>query len=272
MMVDCGEGAQLAMRRQRLKFSRLRDIFISHLHGDHWLGLPGLLSTMDLSQVGGTVNIHIFEEGARLLTNLMEAICPTPGLHINYNIIKPEHAVILETHSLTVSTVPLFHRVPTVGFIFREKPGLRHLIPDMAAAYNIPVHRLNGIKAGEDYICPDGTVIPNSHLTLDPEPPVSYGYASDTAFDPRVVTAFRGVDTLYHEATYADDNAHKAAARGHSTAREAGRVARRAGVKRLVLGHFSKSYISEEAHVAEASAEFSGEVIAANEGMTIHLS
>jgi len=272
MMVDCGEGAQLAMRRQRLKFSRLRHIFISHLHGDHWLGLPGLLSTMDLSQVGGTVNIYIFEEGARLLTNLMEAICPTSGLHINYNIIKPEHAVILETHSLTVSTVPLFHRVPTVGFIFREKPGLRHLIPDMAAAYNIPVHRLNGIKAGEDYICPDGTVIPNSHLTLDPEPPVSYGYASDTAFDPRVVTAFRGVDTLYHEATYSDDNAHKAAARGHSTAREAGRVARRAGVKRLVLGHFSKSYISEEAHVAEASAEFSGEVIAANEGMTIHLS
>lgn len=271
MMIDCGEGAQLAMRRQRLKFSRLRDIFISHLHGDHILGLPGLLSTMDLSQVGGTVTVHILEEGAELLRTILRTVCPSPGFDIHYNIIKPERAVILDSPSLTVSTVPLYHRVPAVGFIFREKPLPRRLRADVASALEIPVCRFNGIKAGEDYVCPDGRVIPNDRLTEDARPAASYGYASDTAFDPRLVTGFRGVNVLYHEATYADDNAHKAAMRGHSTAREAGRVARRAGVSKLILGHFSKAYLTEEAHVAEASEEFSGEVIAADEGMTIKL-
>lgn len=271
MMIDCGEGAQLAMRRQRLKFSRLRDIFISHLHGDHFLGLPGLLSTMDLSQVGGTVNIHIFEEGADLLQTILKTVCPNPGFHINYNIIRCAHATIADSPALTVSTIPLFHRVPAVGFVFREKPALRKLRPDMAAAYNIPVWQLNSIKAGEDFIMPDGSVVANSHLTDAPPHPASYAYVSDTAFDPRLIAGIRDVDVLYHEATYADDNAHKAAMRGHCTAREAGRVARRANVGHLVLGHFSKAYLSEENHVAEAAQEFSGKVTAANEGMTIKL-
>ncbi len=271
MMIDCGEGSQLAMRRQRLKFSRLRDIFISHLHGDHFLGLPGLLSTMDLCQAGGPVTIHIFEEGAELLKTIMQTVCPSTGFDIHYNIIKPDRATILDLPSLTVSTVPLYHRVPAVGFIFREKPLPRRMLPEMASAYGIPTYKLNAIKAGEDFVMPDGSIVPNNRITADPRDPVSYGYASDTAFDPRIVTGFRGVDVLYHEATYADDNAHKAAIRGHSTAREAGRVARRTGAKMLILGHFSKAYTDEDAHVAEAKEEFSGEVVAANEGMTIKI-
>lgn len=269
MMIDCGEGAQLAMRRQKLKFSRLRHIFISHLHGDHFLGLPGLLSTMDLSQVGGTVTVHIFEEGARLLQTIMQTVCPSPGFDIQYNIITPERAVIFDTPALQVRSVPLYHRVPAVGFVFSEKPGQRHIIPDQTARYNVPVALYNSIKAGADYTMPDGTIVPNSVLTSDPPAPVSYAYISDTAFDPRIVTNVRGVDVLYHEATYADDNAHKAAMRGHSTAREAGVIARRAGVSTLVLGHFSKAYLSEDTHIAEASQSFKGRVIAADESLTI---
>lgn len=272
MMVDCGEGAQLSMRRQKLKFSRLRDIFISHLHGDHFLGLPGLLSTMSLQETGGTVTVHIFEEGAELISNIMKVMCgDSLTYNLNFNIITPERKVIMETPALTVTTAPLYHRVDCVGFIFREKPKSRHIIGDMARFYDIPHHALSAIKDGADFVCPDGKVIPNSHITTDADPAVSYGYASDTAFDPRVVTEFRNVDTLYHEATYADDRAHLARPRGHSTARQAGIIARRAGVKRLILGHFSKSYLSEELHTAEASEEFGGEVICANEGMKIDL-
>lgn len=272
MMVDCGEGAQLAMRRQRLKFSRLRDIFISHLHGDHFLGLPGLLSTLSLQDVGGTVTVHIFEEGAELLRRIIDVMCGHSLTYdIEYDIIKPERRVIYDTPALSVETVPLYHRVDCVGFVFREKPKERHLIGDMVRFHNIPVSQLADVKAGADFVTPEGIVIPNSRLTTDPDPSVSYGYASDTAFDPRLVTGFRGVDTLYHEATYADDRAHLAAPRGHSTARQAGIVARRAGVKRLVLGHFSKSYLSEDRHCAEAAEEYSGEIIAADEGMKIDL-
>lgn len=272
MMIDCGEGAQLSMRRMKLKFSRLRDIFISHLHGDHFLGLPGLLSTMSLQEVGGTVTLHIFEEGAELIDKIMKVMCGTSlTFNLQYDILRPERKVVLDTPALTVSTVPLYHRVDCVGFIFKEKPKERHLIGDMVRFYQIPVASLASIKSGADYVTPDGTVIPNARLTADADPCVSYGYASDTYFDARLVTGFRSVDTLYHEATYADDREHLARGRGHSTARQAGVVARRAGVKRLVLGHFSKSYISEDDHVAQAREEFSGEVIAANEGLRIDL-
>lgn len=272
MMVDCGEGAQLAMRRMSLKFSRLRDIFISHLHGDHFLGLPGLLSTMSLHEVGGTVTVHIFEEGAELIDHTMRVMCgDSLTFDLRYDIISPADKIIVDTPALSVSTVKLYHRVDCVGYVFREKPKPRHIIGDMARFYGIPHHLLPAIKDGEDFIADDGSVIPNSRLTTDPDPAVSYAYVSDTAFDPRLVTRVRGVDTLYHEATYADDRAHLAKQRGHSTAREAGVVARRAGVKRLILGHFSKSYLNEEAHLAQAAEEFGGEVICASEGMKIDL-
>lgn len=271
MMIDCGEGAQLQMRRMGLKFSRLRHIFISHMHGDHFFGLPGLLSTMALHSVGGTVTVHLFQEGADILRRIMEMFCGETSFDIEYNIIRPERAIILDEPALTVETVPLYHRVPTVGFIFRERPKERHLRGDMVKYFNIPLSKLPAIKSGADFIRDDGTVISNSRLTTDADPSVSYGYISDTAFDPRTISAFRGVETLYHEATYADAEGHKAAPRGHSTAREAGKTARKALAKRLILGHFSKMYTTEHAHTAEAAQEFGGEIIAANEGMRISL-
>lgn len=269
-MIDCGEGAQLQMMKQHLKFSRLSHIFISHLHGDHFLGLPGLLSTLALHEKGGTLTIHTFAEGARILREIMAVFCRETSFEICYNIITPERAVIYEDHAFTVETFPLYHRVPCVGFKFSEKPKPRHLRGDMIRFFNIPVSRLEDIRQGADYVTPDGAVITNDRLTMPADPAVSYAYCSDTMYNPAVSDDVRGVDVLYHESTYADDFAEKAAPRGHSTAREAGRIAAAAGVGRLVLGHYSKAYDSDEPFLRDASEEFPN-VIAAREGLKIDL-
>lgn len=272
MMVDCGEGSQLQFRRMRLKFSRLNHIFISHLHGDHFLGLPGLLSTLALHDIGGSVVIHTFKEGADLLQQIMKVFCRETSFKIIYDIIEPAHATIIDDKSLTVETFPLKHRVPTVGFIFKEKPAGRHLIGDMAKFHNIPVSMIPSIKAGADYVTPDGRVIPNSHLTTDPSPALSYAYCSDTIYDPDIVRYIDGVNTLYHESTYLGDNAYKAAPRGHSTAAQAGKIATLAKAQRLVLGHYSQAYDNDKAFAEEAATTFSGnEIIAAREGLVLNL-
>ena len=269
-MIDCGEGAQLQLMKQRLKFSRLSHIFISHLHGDHFLGLPGLLSTLALHEKGGTLTIHTFAEGARILQEIMAVFCRETSFEIKYNIIEVDRKVIFEDHAITVETFPLYHRVPCVGFKFTEKPKARHLRGEMIKYFNIPVSRLQEIREGADFVTADGQVIENARLTTDADPSVSYAYCSDTMFDERVAEDVKGVDVLYHESTYADDCAHKAAPRGHSTAREAGRIARMAGAGRLVLGHYSKAYDSDEPFKREASEEFEN-VITATEGLKIDL-
>ncbi len=269
-MVDCGEGAQLQMMKQHLKFSRLEHVFISHLHGDHFLGLPGLLSTLALHEKGGLITIHTFAEGARILKEIMDVFCRETSYEIKYNVIDVANAVIFEDHALIVETFPLFHRVPCVGFKFTEKPKPRHLRGDMIRFFDIPVSRLKEIKEGADFITADDRLIENARLTDDADPSVSYAYCSDTMFDPRVAKAVEGVDVLYHEATYADNFAEMASPRGHSTAREAARIASMAGVGKLVLGHFSKAYDNEEEFLTEASEEFPNVVIS-REGMKIDL-
>lgn len=271
MMVDCGEGAQLAMRRMRLKYSRLNNIFISHLHGDHCLGLPGLLSTMALHDIEGTVTVHTFAEGAELFERIINFFCRERSYDLRFNIIKPEHAVIYEDKSLTVETFPLYHRVPCVGYIFREKPKLRHINREMVDFYKVPVAMMHSIKEGADFVLPDGTVVANERLTTPAEPAYSYAYCSDTVYNPFVAEAVKGVDVIYHEATYTDDDAEKARQRGHSTAGEAAKIALEAGAKKLIIGHYSKSYADESGHIADACRIFPA-TIAANEGLTIDIS
>ncbi len=271
MMVDCGEGAQLSMRRMGLKFSRLGHIFISHLHGDHCLGLPGLLSTMSLQQKGGALTVHTFAEGAELFSRMMDFFCRDRSFDLRFNIIDPRRRqVALETPAIVVESFPLRHRVPCVGFLFREKPKPRHLRGDMVRFHGIPVSQLKGIKEGADFITPDGRVVPNAHLTTPADPSASYAYCSDTMFDSSLAGVVRGVDLLYHEATYADDSAPKARERFHSTASDAARIASEAGVRRLLLGHFSKAYSDESRHLAEARAIFPATDVAF-EGMRLQL-
>lgn len=271
LMIDCGEGAQLSLRRQSLKFSRITDIFISHMHGDHFLGLPGLLSTLALHQTGGTVTVHIAPDGAELLQRIMAVLCRETSFELRFDVFDPAAGgVLLDTDSLTVTAFPLYHRVPCCGFRFDEKPKARHIRGDMVRFHNVPVYRMAEIKAGADFVTPDGRVVPNELLTTDADPSVSYAYCSDTVFDPRVARAVTGVDVLFHESTYGDDQSHKAAPRGHSTARQAAEIARMARVGKLVLGHFSKSYTDESALVEQARQIFP-DTIAAREGMTLHL-
>lgn len=271
MMVDCGEGAQLQFRRMKLKFSRLNHIFISHLHGDHFLGLPGLLSTLALHDTGGTIVVHTFREGIEILKRIMNVFCRETSFDIVYDEIEPARAVILDDKAFTVETFPLYHRVPAVGFMFREKSKPRHINGEMVRFFNVPVSQLPAIKEGADFVTDDGRVIANARLTTDPEPVISYAYCSDTMFNPRLARDIAGVDTLFHEATYLSDNFAKAAPRGHSTAAQAGEIATMAGAKRLILGHYSQRYDDDSLFAAEAATTFSGEIIAAREGMKIDL-
>ena len=270
-MIDCGEGAQLQFRRAKLKFSRLTHIFISHLHGDHFLGLPGLLSTMSMHEMEGTVTVHAFKEGIDILDKILNVFCRERTYDLIYDPIDPAGGLVLDEKALTVEAFPLYHRVPAVGFMFREKEKPRRIIGDLVEFHKVPVFQRAALKLGDDFVKPDGTVVPNSWLTLEPDPSLSYAYCSDTKFDLRVAEAVKGVDTLYHEATYLEDNRHKAGPRGHSTAAQAGEIASAAGAKTLVLGHYSRSYASDEAFKEEAATTFNGNIIAAREGLKIDI-
>jgi len=265
-MIDCGEGAQATMRRMKLKFSRLRHIFISHLHGDHLLGLPGLLSTLSLSQVAGTVTVHIHAEGERLLRPLVDMLCPERSYSLQWDILNPAGGeTLVDTGKLKVTTFPLFHRVACCGFRFDTSGPSRRLLGDMLDHYQVPVAMRADIAAGADFVTPSGDVIPNSWLSVPTPPPRSYAYCSDTVRSRAVAAAVAGVTTLYHEATYADADASLAVPRGHSTARQAGEVARQAGVGKLIIGHYSKRYNSTDTLLGEAREVFP-DTFAADEG------
>lgn len=269
-MVDCGEGAQQAFMRQHLSFSRLRHLFITHLHGDHVFGIPGLIGSLALGGIGGELTIHTFQEGMLHLKQIFDYFCRDTPFNINFNIIKPEEAVILETKSLTVRTIPLEHRIPTVGYVFEEKPKERHINPEMTKFHEVPISMMKNIKVGEDFIKPDGTVIPNSWLTTDPSPSLSYAHISDTAYMPDLAKKIGPVDLLFHETTYLEALKDQALQRGHSTAKQAAMVARDAGAKRLLTGHYSSRYTDETPFLEEASEIFPN-VILNKEGLSINL-
>ena len=272
MLIDCGEGTQLQMRRYGLSYAKVSDIFVSHLHGDHFLGLPGLLSTLALHDVEGCVTVHTFAEGVEILRRLMNMFCRERSYKLEYDIIDPNNpGVVYNDNNLIVTAFPLYHRVPCVGFRFDEKPKRRHIDGEAAKFFGVPHYLMNAVKSGADFVRSDGSVIPNSRLTTDPDRVASYAYCSDTAFDTRVADSVKGVDVLYHESTYGDDSAAKAGPRGHSTAREAGRIAAMAGATKLVLGHYSKRITDESILVAQAADVFDGPVIAANEGLCIDI-
>ena len=270
MMIDCGEGAQLEMRRMHLKFSRLNHIFISHLHGDHCFGLLGLISTMALQGKGGTLTVHIFKEGAELFGRMLDFFCRERPFELKFNIIDTRKAVIYEDDAITVTSFPVNHRVPCVGFLFREKPKQRHINADACKQHDVPQHAMNSLRLGKDYVTPQGVVIPNTELTTDADPSISYAFCSDTKYSKRVIKAVQGVDWIYHEATYGDENLKNAVKRYHSTARHAAVVAREAGVRRLIIGHYSNRYLDETVLLRQAQEEFPATMLAM-EGMTIDL-
>lgn len=265
-MVDCGEGAQLGFMRQRLSYSRLRHIFLTHLHGDHVFGLPGLIGTLALNGTGGDVTIHTFEDGVRELKSIFDYFCRDTPFDIRFNIIKQEEATILETKSLTVRTIPLKHRVPAVGYVFEEKPGERHINPAMTERHEVPKYWMRRLKGGEDYVRDDGVIIPNEVLTTPPTRARSYAHISDTVYMPSLADKIGPVDLLFHETTYLEEHKSMAAPRGHSTAKQAAMVARDAGAKKLLTGHYSSRYKDEKGFELEAKQVFPN-VILNREGL-----
>lgn len=270
-MIDCGEGTQVQLRRSRLRFSRLNHIFISHLHGDHCFGLIGLISTYAMLERTAQLHIYAHADLQRLLAPQLDYFCKGMTFEVVFHPFNPsERTVIYEDRSVSVETIPLRHRLPTCGFLFREKPTSRHIRRDMIDFYQIPVYMINRIKNGEDYMLDDGTCIPCDRLTLPADPPRSYAYCSDTAYLPRIVEQIQGVDLLFHEATFASSEAVRARQAFHSTAEQAAKIALDAQVKKLVIGHFSARYETETVLLEEASAVFPNTVLAA-ENMKIEL-
>ena len=256
-MIDCGEGAQLQFRKSHLKFSRLNHIFISHLHGDHCFGLLGLISTLNL--LGRTAELHIHSPKGleTLLTPMLDFFNRQMTCKVLFHEFDTkEPMLIYEDRSLTVTTIPLRHRMPCCGFLFAEKRRPNHIIREMVDFYQVPVYELNRIKNGADYVTPEGKTVSNNLLTRPSAPSRSYAYCSDTIYLPSIVEQIKGVDLLFHEATFANEDAPRAKETFHTTAAQAAEIARKAEVKKLLIGHFSARYEDENILLQEASAIF----------------
>lgn len=268
-MVDCAEGTQMQLRRSKINFQRIQAVFISHMHGDHCFGLIGMISTFGLMGRTAPLDVYATKELGPVLDMLMKSFCNDYSFEVRFHAIDTkQNAVIYDDRSLTVETIPLQHRVPCCGFLFREKPTLPHIRRDMIDYLEIPFSQINNIKAGADWVTPDGKVIPNSRLVTPSDNTRSYAYCSDTRYIPDLLKLVNGATVLYHESTYASDCEDRARTYWHSTARQAAMVARDAKVGKLLLGHYSARYNDESKILDEAKAVFP-ESFLTNEGMTV---
>lgn len=256
-MIDCGEGTQIQLRRSRQHFSKIGSIFISHCHGDHCLGLIGMLSTFGMTGRTAPINVYAPVEFENIFRANLDFFCSNMDFDVIFHAVDTtKNKVIYEDKSLTVETIPLKHRVPCCGFLFREKPTLPHIRRDMIDFYGISISQINNIKNGMDWTTSEGDVIPNERLTFPADPPRSYAYCSDTKYMPALHKLIKGVNLLYHESTYDNDYADRAKMYYHSTAGQAATVARDAEVKKLLLGHYSARYNDENLLLKEAREIF----------------
>ena len=270
-LIDCGEGAQIQLRRYRIKFQRINHIFISHLHGDHYLGLMGLISSLHL--LGRQKKLFIYHpKGLREIIDLQLQIS---GTVLNYPIDwvemnTDEPGLIYEDSQVSVHTIILHHRIPCCGFLFREKEKPLSLIKEKIAEYKIPMSMYHQLKRGEDVLLEDGRTIRSEEVTRARIKPRSYAYCSDTRYDARVTSAVQDVDLLYHEATFLHTLLDRAEKTAHTTALEAGMVAKQAGVGKLIIGHYSVRYNDVTPLLEEAKTQF-GNTLLAEEGMTVQV-
>ena len=256
-MIDCGEGTQIRLKQMKLKTNRLGHIFISHLHGDHCFGLIGLISTFGMMNRTADLHIHAHPDLERILEPQLKYFCTESPFKIIFHPINPAlNELIYEDRSVEIYTIPLKHRVPCCGFLFKEKQGARHIKREMLDFYNVPVSQIGNIKNGDDFVTNDGEIIPNDVLTNAPTPSFSYAYCSDTAYDEKILPIIKNVDLLYHEATFADDEKLRARQTMHSTAHQAAEIAKKAEVKKLVIGHYSARYANKNILLKEAKEIF----------------
>jgi ribonuclease Z len=256
-LIDCGEGTQMQLRKNRIRFGKINHIFISHLHGDHVFGLYGLLSTFSLMGRENPVHLYAPENYRHILHSHLNDF----DIHLSYEIdfiplSGKDPVQILDDKYITVTSFPLEHRVPAFGFLFREKKSERNVIKECISKYQIPPVRIPAIKKGEDFMTPDGVIIKNEDITLPPPEPLSYAYCSDTKYFKRLASFVKGVSLLYHEATFDKSKEELASVTGHSTTLEAARTALDADAGTLLIGHFSARYRDISFLVEEARTIF----------------
>lgn len=265
-LIDCGEGAQIQLRKLKVKIAKINHIFISHLHGDHIFGLPGLISTMSLGGKKGELHVYAHSELKEMMENLMKFMNGFTDFRVVYHPLNfKKRAIVHEDTKIVVESFPLKHRIPCCGFIFTEKPHELHLRGDIVDQLNVPIVDRVKIKGGADYYAPDGKTIPNHDLTFPPDPVRSYAFCTDTLCRKQVVPIVQNVDLLYHEATFADDLSGLALKTFHTTAKQAAGLALEANVKKLIIGHFSSRYKNVGPLVDEARSVFPN-TFAANDG------
>lgn len=262
-LIDCGEGTQVQLRKHKIKFSRINQIFISHLHGDHFFGLIGLISTFSL--LNRPNDLHIY--GPKGIKEIILLQIKLSKSYTKYNLFfheleSNESELIFEDDKIEVYTIPLKHRVYTNGYLFKEKPGLRRINIDAATEKNIDVCYFNKLKQGSDLKKEDGTVIKNETVTLDPLPTQSYAFCSDTVYNEEIIPIIENVDVLYHESTFLEQDIDKCIPTGHSTAIQAATIAKKAHVKNLILGHYSTRYSDINLFKKEADTIFESTFLA----------
>lgn len=267
-LIDCGEGTQVQLRKNKVKFSKINHIFISHLHGDHFYGLIGLISTFML--LGRTTDLHIY--GPKGIKEVILLQLKLSNSYTAYNLFfheltSTESEVIFEDEKVIVKTIPLKHRVYTNGFLFQEKIGDRKLDMNAVQNYNIETCYYQKIKNGKDIELEDGTIIPNEKLTFEPIPPKSYAFCSDTVYDESIIPIIQNTDILYHESTFLETEAHLSEKTMHTTAKQAATIALKANVNQLIMGHYSTRYASIELFKQEAETIFPN-VLLSDDGKT----
>lgn len=262
-LIDCGEGTQIRMNDFNIRRHRINQIFISHLHGDHIFGLIGLLTSYSLGQ--RTEKMDVF--GPAGIQELLDVQLKYSQSHLTYpldvHVVDPtESALIFSDKNVSVTTIPLDHRIPACGYLFREKDRLLNIIPERLEAYGIDFKQIRDIKNGEKGISAAGKEIDNQLLTLPPYIARTFAYCSDTAYKPDIIPILENIDLLYHEATFNEEKSENAVATKHSTARQAAMIARGANVKKLLIGHFSSRYHDLNVLLHEASAIFNNTELA----------
>ncbi|MDD3005181.1 ribonuclease Z [Flavobacterium sp.] len=269
-LIDCGEGTQVQLRKNKIKFSKINHIFISHLHGDHCYGLIGLVSTFML--LNRENDLHIYgPKGIKEIITLQLRLSNSWTAYslFFHELTSTESEVIFEDEKVIVKTIPLKHRIYTNGFLFQEKTGERKLDINAVQEYEIETCYFQNIKNGKDIVLDNGKVIPNNLLSHDPIPPKSYAFCSDTVFDESIVPLIENVDVLYHESTFLDSEEHLSERTMHSTAKQAATIALKANVATLILGHYSTRYDTIDLFKTEAQTIFPN-VLLADDGKSFN--
>ena len=256
-LIDCGEGAQIQLRKNKIKFNSIEDILISHLHGDHFFGLPGLILTFNLLGREKPLNIYGPKGIKKIIVSLLKIGNTWTNYKLNFTELKnPKSEIIYDKNDISITTIPLYHGIYTNGFLFRKKTSVHKLMVDKAQSYGIDKTQFTGIKLGKDGIKTDGSIIKNIKLVEPLNPDLTYAYCGDTLFNEKIIEQTKGCDLLYHESTFLKKHENFAKKTFHSTAEQAALIAKKSNVKKLILGHFSTRYKDLDLFIKESKSIF----------------